>query len=118
MEAVEERFGIRGRRVRDVATLRIEDHRDVGWDRLQRQREDVEARGAVALVERHVRLVATRVVTGRVHDPAEEPHGGLWTAPEMFGDAVGFGVEADADHAVPRSRGDRELGQKGHEHWL
>ena len=65
--------------------------------------QDVEARGAVALEERHVRLVTTDVVARRVHDPPEEPDGGLRTSPKVFRYAFRFGIEADANDAVPRS---------------
>ena len=114
MERVEERVGVRGGGVRHIAALRIEHDRDIARDGLECQREDVEGRAPVTLVEREIRFVRAGVIGRGADHPPKEAQRGLWTGAEHLGDEIGFRVEPDTDDAVPRSRRLRELGEEGH----
>ena len=113
MERIKEGVGVCGGGIRNVAALRIEDHRNVRRDRLQREREDVHRRAPVALEEREVRLIRTYVRRGRTDDSAKKTDGRLRPAAERLGDRRGFGIETHTENAFVRALRRAELCEEG-----
>jgi len=113
VERVEERVGVGRRGIGNVAALRVEDHRNVRRDRLQREREDIHRSTPISLEEREIRFVRAHVRRGRTDDAAKKTDSRLRSAAERFGDRRGFGIETDTEDAFVRTLRRTELCEEG-----
>ena len=108
-----ERLGVRRGGVRNISTLRIQDHGNVGWDRLQREREDIHRGAAVTFEEGEVGLIRTYVRGRRTDDSPKESDGRLRSAAERFGDRRGFGIQTHTENAFVPALRRTELCEEG-----